>query len=271
MTVLAHTLTWWTIFRTSLQERLVYRGDFALGTLMRFLPIVTQIFLWWAVFAAVRTERGAESQSIAGWTYYNFVAYYLLTMVSRAFSSMPGLASGIALQIREGEIKKYLIQPVDMVAFLLVGRIAHKLAYYTVAAGPFVLVFILCRGYFNGWPGPITLAAYVASLLMAFLLGYFLEASIGMAGFWFLIPWLWFRTHDLAHLLYAIAVNVILLVGMIPEMRQYLRLRREGKVGDLSEVMQLTAMGRGMYKIAKRFGLLKVQPTVNNERTRGDG
>ena len=41
-----------------LEERLVYRGDFALGTLMRFLPIVTQIFLWRAVFAAVRAASG---------------------------------------------------------------------------------------------------------------------------------------------------------------------------------------------------------------------
>ena len=37
--------TWWMILRISLEERLVYRGDFALGTLMRFLPIITQIFL----------------------------------------------------------------------------------------------------------------------------------------------------------------------------------------------------------------------------------
>ena len=37
---------WWIILRTALEERLVYRGDFALGTLMRFLPIITQIFLW---------------------------------------------------------------------------------------------------------------------------------------------------------------------------------------------------------------------------------
>ena len=45
--------TWWTILRISLEERLVYRGDFALGTLMRFLPIVTQVFLWAAVFSAM--------------------------------------------------------------------------------------------------------------------------------------------------------------------------------------------------------------------------
>ena len=42
----SHAATWWTILRISLEERLVYRGDFALGTLMRFMPIVTQIFLW---------------------------------------------------------------------------------------------------------------------------------------------------------------------------------------------------------------------------------
>ncbi|MFM8413471.1 MAG: hypothetical protein ACKOCX_01970 [Planctomycetota bacterium] len=30
-----------TMLAISIEERLVYRGDFALGTLMRFLPIVT--------------------------------------------------------------------------------------------------------------------------------------------------------------------------------------------------------------------------------------
>ena len=49
----ARVTCWWTILRIALEERLVYRGDFALGTLMRFLPIVTQIFLWWAVFETI--------------------------------------------------------------------------------------------------------------------------------------------------------------------------------------------------------------------------
>ncbi|MEX2118199.1 MAG: ABC-2 family transporter protein [Pirellulales bacterium] len=178
--MLAKARTWWTILRICLEERLVYRGDFALGTLMRFLPIVTQIFLWRAIFEAT------SGSSIAGYNYHELIAYYLLTMVTRAFSSMPGLASGIALQIRNGEIKKFLIQPIDMIGFLLLSRVAHKLVYYTVALGPFALVFYLCRGFFAGWPDPGTLAAFAASLLMAFLLGFFLEATFGMLGFWFL-------------------------------------------------------------------------------------
>jgi ABC-2 type transport system permease protein len=186
--MIARAQTWWTILRICLEERLVYRGDFWLGTLMRFLPIVTQIFLWGAVFEGMRAtggSRGTQTQ-IAGYGYHDFVAYYLLTMVSRAFSSMPGLASGIALQIRSGEIKKYLIQPVDLTGFLLLMRLAHKLVYYGVALLPFALVFYLCRDYFPGWPPADVMVAYIASLILAFLLGFFLEATIGMIGFWFL-------------------------------------------------------------------------------------
>lgn len=178
---------WWMVLKTSLGERLVYRGDFALGTLMRFLPIITQIFLWYAVFDAIGAAEGENAATIGGFGFRDMVAYYLLTMIARAFSSMPGLASGIARQIREGEIKRYLIQPIDLIAFLLLTRVAHKLAYYAIAVAPFALVFFLARDYFvQGWPDPPVLVAFVASLIMGFLIGFFLEASIGMIGFWFL-------------------------------------------------------------------------------------
>jgi ABC-2 type transport system permease protein len=176
--------TWWMILRICIQERLVYRGDFALGTLMRFLPILTQIFLWKAIYGARLSETGSET--IAGYTYDDMVAYYVLTYVSRAFSSMPGLATNIAAQIRSGEIKKYLIQPVDLVGFLLLSRIAHKLVYFAIAAGPYALLIFALSDFFPGWPAPEVLLAYAASLMMSFLLGFFLEAALGLVGFWFL-------------------------------------------------------------------------------------
>ena len=186
--MLARAQTWWTILRICIEERLVYRGDFWLGTLMRFLPIVTQIFLWGAVFAGMSAASGKPiaGKEIAGYSYQDFVAYYLLTTITRAFSSMPGLAGGIALQIRNGEIKKYLVQPIDLVGFLLLQRVAHKLVYYGIAFIPFAIVFYICRDYFPGWPPPNGRVAYIVSLIFSFLLGFFLEATIGMIGFWFL-------------------------------------------------------------------------------------
>jgi ABC-2 type transport system permease protein len=187
----ARLSAWWTILRICLEERLVYRGDFALGTLMRFLPIVTQIFMWYAIYEGLR-HAGHTDPRIQGYRYEEIVAYYLLTMISRAFSSMPGLAGGIARDIRDGTLKKYLIQPIDMLGFLLLSRVAHKLVYYGVALLPFALVFWLCGDFFQtperpwGWPDAPTLAAFAISLVLSFLLGFFLEATIGMIGFWFL-------------------------------------------------------------------------------------
>lgn len=159
-------------------ERLAYRGDFVLGTTMRFLPIVTQIFLWTAVFAS------AQSGQMAGYTRNDVVAYYLLTMVARAFSSMPGLASGIATQIRDGQIKKFLIQPIDLIGFSLMARVAHKAVYYVIAIGPFAAVFYVCRDYFPGWPPGEVMTAFSITLVLSFFLGFFLEASLGLMGFW---------------------------------------------------------------------------------------
>jgi ABC-2 type transport system permease protein len=163
-----------------MEERFVYRGDFALGTLMRFLPIITQIFLWTAIFEA------SEKTEIRSYTKNTVIAYYMLTMISRAFSSMPGLCGGIALQVRNGEIKKFLIQPLDMLGFMLLSRVAHKAAYYTIAIVPFAFVFFLCRDFFDVWPDAQVLIAFCLSLFMGFLLGFYIEASLGLVAFWFL-------------------------------------------------------------------------------------
>lgn len=147
---------------------------------MRFMPIVTTVFLWNAVFA------GSQNQRIANLTNTEMVAYFLLVLIGRAFSSMPGLAHGIAGDIRSGDLKKYLTQPVHMIGFLLTMRVAHKIVYYSIAAFPFALVFFVCRGYFTGWPSWPILIAFVYSLFLAFLIGFLFEALVGMLAFWFL-------------------------------------------------------------------------------------
>jgi ABC-2 type transport system permease protein len=109
-----------------------------------------------------------------------------MVQISRMFSSMPGLAGGIARDIRDGNLKKYLLQPIDMIAYLLSYRGAHKMAYIVTSSIPYGLLFFLCRDVFDGWPDALTLLAYIVSLALAFLIGFFFEATIGMIGFWFL-------------------------------------------------------------------------------------
>jgi ABC-2 type transport system permease protein len=123
---------------------------------------------------------------INGYTYGDMVAYSLLVMVGRAFSSMPGLTTGIARDVRDGSIKKLLMQPIDMLDYLFWHRVAHKLVYYVVAFFPFVLVFWLCREYFRGWPDATTVLGECVALVLAFVIGFLIESLMGLCAFWFL-------------------------------------------------------------------------------------
>src|SRR5438270_9786686 len=138
------------ILRISLVERMVYRADFLVSTVFRFLPLVTTVLLWEAVYASSGQEE------LAGYTRNQMIAYLLLVQISRMFSSMPGLAGGIARDIRDGGLKKYLLQPIDMVAYLLSYRVAHKMAYIVTSAIPYGLLFFLCLEFFDGWRDPFT-------------------------------------------------------------------------------------------------------------------
>src|SRR5207248_2601578 len=119
---------YYRIFRASLIERMVYRADFLLGTVLRFLPMITTVLLWQAVF------KGSGKQELAGFTFNEMIAYLLLVHISRMFSSMPGLAVSIARDIRDGNLKKYLLQPIEMIPYLVSYRMAHKVAYIATSA-----------------------------------------------------------------------------------------------------------------------------------------
>jgi ABC-2 type transport system permease protein len=178
------------ILRVSLLERMTYRADFILSTFFRFLPMLTTILLWQAIYAGTGAARGetTEQTSISGFSYNEMIAYLLMVNISRMFSSMPGLAGGIARDIREGTLKKYLLQPIDMIRYMVAYRVAHKIADVISAALPYGILFAICHRFFAGHvpTDPVIWLAYLASLVLAFVVGFFFEASVGMVGFWFL-------------------------------------------------------------------------------------
>ena len=176
----AYVSKYLAILRVSFSERMTYRIDFLIGIILRFLPMITTILLWQAIYA------GSQKTELAGFKYNEMIAYLLLTNISRMFSSMPGLAGGIAREIREGTIKRYLVQPIDMIGYLVAYRVAHKLTYIITSFIPYFILFFMCRGFFDGFPDALTLAAFAVSLILSFVVGFFFEACVGMVGFWFL-------------------------------------------------------------------------------------
>jgi glycerol-3-phosphate acyltransferase PlsY len=75
-------------------------------------------------------------------------------------------------------------------------------------------------------------------------------------GLLLLVPWLWFRTRDWTYVGYALVINLAFWLAMIPELKQYIKFKREGNV-DLVSSMRNSDMGRGLLKMANRLGLMQ--------------
>ena len=120
---------------------------------------------------------------------------------------------------------------------------------------------------FNRFRGGRGISTLYGGLLFVDTLGAFVVASAGLllglfvvrdflavyiAGAVLLIPWMWLRTGSESYVLYAIEVNVVFLVGTIPDLRQWIRMRKQGQMG-LKFTAELTPMGRGLLKMMRFF------------------
>ena len=95
----------------------------------------------------------------------------------------------------------------------------------------------------------------ISGTLLGILIRNFVVASL--SWLWLLIPWMWFRTHDLGYVIYALIINMLFLLAMIPEIKRAIRFWRAGKLNEYGESMLASnPMGRGMVKMAARLNFL---------------
>lgn len=111
--------------------------------------------------------------------------------------------------------------------------------------------------------GSLLVIDWIGMLIAAvggMLVGLFALRSVLLAytlGPWLVVPWLWWRTGDPAHVAFGIAGAAMFTVSIIPEIRQWRRISKEEKWDDYQAVMQLSGMGRGILKMAKKIGVVR--------------
>jgi glycerol-3-phosphate acyltransferase PlsY len=102
------------------------------------------------------------------------------------------------------------------------------------------------------WPAALILP--IVGLLLGLLVFRNLVVAT-LSWIWLIIPWFWWRTGgDPAYIVYAIAVNIIFLLAMVPEYQLAMKYKREGKYLEYGMgSLKAHPMGRGMLKMAKFF------------------
>jgi acyl phosphate:glycerol-3-phosphate acyltransferase len=181
--------------------------------------------------------------------------------------------TGTAVSVRLGGRYGCLVGLLDILK-VAIPALALRLAF---PGFPYFLVYAALALVGHNWPlyyrfqGGSGLSAIMGGFLVADPLGTVITALLGvmisillknpvilyMGGLWLMIPWLWFATHSLAYVAYAVFANVIFLLAALPAYRTLRENQRKGAKLDYATVMERTPMGRGILKMATRLGLLK--------------
>ncbi len=104
--------------------------------------------------------------------------------------------------------------------------------------------------------------AIPVTMILSNLIGLFiLKDAMAAYVLWlfFLIPWMWVFTDGWLFTAYAALLPALYLVASIPEIKNYLELRRSGEFGkanSLYEALEHTDIGRPI-KYMRKYGLLK--------------
>lgn len=177
---------------------------------------------------------------------------------------------GTAISVKLGARYGCITSLLDMLK-VAIPTLAFRFGF---PGSPYFLITAAMGPVGHNWPlyhrfkGGRGLSAMYGGLLAIDPVGSLVTALLGMllgllavkdvfvsyaAGVWLMIPWLWFRTHDWAYLLYIVFINAVFLLAMIPELRMMRDRKRRGVEGDFAGAMQATPMGQGINKIAERL------------------
>ena len=120
----------------------------------------------------------------------------------------------------------------------------HGSSGWAVATGVLLVV---------SWPAvPVT-------IVLGILLGLLVFRSVvaaTLAWMWLLIPWMWFAFHDWRYVLFALGINLLFWLSMLPEIRIANKYKAEGRYHEYAlGSMASTPMGRSTMKLAERFGI----------------
>jgi len=143
--------------------------------------------------------------------------------------------------------------------------------YYLIAAGMATIGHIWPIYYrFQGGRG---MSPILGGLLVVDWLGVLVTQLIGAVtglvvnnimimigtGTALMIPWLWVRTRSWPEVIYAAAMNLLFWSAMLPEVREYLRLKREGKLEEFSASSQIRIVGRRGDEVTESRGMASLR------------
>ncbi len=163
------------IVKATFQEYFAYRLNFFLWRFRSFIFTASLLFFWLAVYGNQKAIFGYQKAQMI--TYILGVAFLdSLVLASRT--------ADLAGQIRNGEISKFLVKPINLFKFLLARDFADKsLNFLFVVVEIFLIVkFLNFSLYFP--KDLLSIIIFAIQTAISFTLSFFISIVINTFAFW---------------------------------------------------------------------------------------
>ncbi len=157
-----------------------YRGFFFLQFFFQLFPLITQLFLWTAVFAGA-----APGSNVAGFGRQEMLTYFLLTNLL-GLAGSGSLPWEMADDIRQGRLSQFILRPFHYFHYqwhLLIGRLCIEPIFLIL---PAALLLWLTRSVLHvpeeGW----RLAYFAAAVALGIQVSFLINFILGTFSFWLL-------------------------------------------------------------------------------------
>ena len=168
------------VINIGIQNNLAYRVNFLFRILFGFIPLLSTIYLWRAVY------RGEPAGGISGMTLAQMTSYYLIVTIVDSLTAVNEDDWQIAADIKDGNISQFLLKPVDYLTFRLCLFFSGRMIYFAVAAIPLGLFIFCLRDYFVLPPDAGAFGWFLVSVFLTSLLQFFTSFAMAMLAFWVL-------------------------------------------------------------------------------------
>jgi ABC-2 type transport system permease protein len=162
-------------------DALAYRGTFMLEIVFTFIPLVTSLLLWSAIYRA-----GGSGIAIAGFDLNQMLSYYIVMNILRLAAFVEDVQWTVTGQIKDGQLNAYLMRPVNYILFQWDLRMASVAFGSFLTLLPAAVLAVAARHILvvpaTGWQW----AAFGLSAFLGIQIGFLLSMAVGLSAFWVL-------------------------------------------------------------------------------------
>jgi ABC-2 type transport system permease protein len=168
-----------SLIRASLQEKLVYRFDLLISILRNFILVFVFRYLWLALYGGRAEFAGVSLQQTLT---YATLGVILASLFPNS------LVLDVGSRIRTGNILFDINRPLYFGSLLLYQTLGQSVAALATSVAPmFFLAMFL--GDMTIPTSPIIWLAFGLSLFLGFLIAFWLDFIVSLAGFWLTETW----------------------------------------------------------------------------------